>query len=291
MSWSTIHFDRSGKLEQPAEVGGLIDSLRRMPGRELLIFAHGWLEDEQSWASLAERFAAMFEGTAVCCLRWPSKPAAGGGGFLQRAIEFASYYTMKERAARIGAEGLAPVIEEVGKALPQVGVHLAGHSFGARLVTSAVAAVRKPRLKTLALLQGAFSQFAFAPTGAFRGVICPRRLKGPVLVTHSCNDIAIGEAYPIASYFGKQVASALGDAQDAYGGLGRNGAQGMKAGECANVRLGDVEGLRDALRYPVINLNADAVIRGHSDFVRPEVGEALRTAMQWGGVSDLDCAA
>jgi hypothetical protein len=69
---------------------------------------------------------------------------------------------MKRRAGdvgeRLGRECLAPLWRSLSRA-PRL--HLVGHSFGAKLVTSAV--LGGARLESLTLLLGAFSAFAFAP--------------------------------------------------------------------------------------------------------------------------------
>ena len=67
--------------------------------------------------------------------------------------------------------------------------------------------------------------------GFFRSVVDNRRIKGPILVTYTANDRAVGIAYPVASRLSGTVASAFGDANDKFGGLGRNGAQKMEPGE------------------------------------------------------------
>lgn len=46
---------------------------------------------------------------------------------------------MKERAGLVGQVGLNPLLRSLQAALPAVRLHLAGHSFGGRLVTAAVA--------------------------------------------------------------------------------------------------------------------------------------------------------
>ena len=67
--------------------------------------------------------------------------------------------------------------------------------------------------------------------GFFRSVVDNHRIKGPILVTYTPNDRAVGVAYPVASRLAGTVASAFGDANDKFGGLGRNGAQKMEPGE------------------------------------------------------------
>ena len=90
-------------------------------------------------------------------------------------------WLMKRRAGqvgeRLGREWLAPAFTVLGDRAPRV--HLIGHSFGAKLVTSAVLGGVRP--DTLVLLQAAFSAFAFAEDvpgtkrpGFYRPVIAAR---------------------------------------------------------------------------------------------------------------------
>ena len=70
---------------------------------------------------------------------------------------------MKRRAGavgeRFGREHLGPFWDALPCGRPRL--HLVGHSFGAKLLTSAVLGGVHPR--SLTLLQAAFSAFAFAP--------------------------------------------------------------------------------------------------------------------------------
>jgi hypothetical protein len=85
----------------------------------------------------------------------------------------------------------------------------------------------------MSLLQAAFSHNSFSKSmnGFFRNVVDNQRIKGPIVVTYTSNDRAVGIAYPAASRLAGTVASAFGDANDKFGGLGRNGAQKMEPGE------------------------------------------------------------
>jgi len=67
--------------------------------------------------------------------------------------------------------------------------------------------------------------------GFFRKVVDNRRIKGPILVTYTSNDLAVGIAYPTASRLSGTVASVFGDKDDKFGGLGRNGTQKMEPRE------------------------------------------------------------
>jgi hypothetical protein len=87
----------------------------------------------------------------------------------------------------------------------------------------------------------------------------------------------VGSAYPLASRLAGFAASALGDKNDRYGGIGRNGAQ--KTPEVITGWLG-----RAGTRYEfkvghIHNLNADAVILGHNDIQGAEVAYAVLSAV------------
>ncbi|HEV2123314.1 MAG TPA: hypothetical protein VGW38_11135, partial [Chloroflexota bacterium] len=61
------------------------------------------------------------------------------------------------------------------------------------------------RVDTMTLLQAAFSHHGFAHRydgthdGFFRRVVSDQRVSGPILITCTPNDRAVGLAYPIAS--------------------------------------------------------------------------------------------
>ncbi|MGH8931246.1 MAG: hypothetical protein ACRDZO_11645, partial [Egibacteraceae bacterium] len=185
----------------------------------------------------------------------------------------------------VGRTGLVPVLERLNSERPAMRMHLAGHSFGARLVTSAATAWRRAAtpIASLTLLQAAFSHNGFAhrwngtDDGAFRGLILNRRVSGPVLITCTSNDRAVGLAYPIASRVARQAAAALGDRNDPYGGLGRNGAQ--RTPEATDGRLLAVGGRYSVTAGRLHNLAADAFVSDHSDVASPEVAYALLTAI------------
>ena len=164
-------------------------------------------------------------------------------------MNFLTYYQMKERAGTVGRGGAYDVLRQVRDRCPDIGLHLVGHSFGARLVTAATAGPEgKPPLQpdSLSLLQAAFSHYGFAQhwdnvhDGAFRMVVTNHLVSGPVLITCTQNDLAVGYAYPLASLLKNQVAAGLGDKNDRFGGLGRNGAQ--KTPEASAGRLLEVGG-------------------------------------------------
>jgi hypothetical protein len=228
------------------------------------------------------------------------KIAAGLGnvfsGVLNGARNFLNlftYYEMKERAGSIGRVGLHDVLRQAREAKPALRIHLCGHSFGGRLVTAAVAAsavTDQPGrgAASLILLQAAFSHNGFGQKfdgkndGFFRSVLAGHRMNGPIVITHSRLDLAVGLAYPIASRLRNQIASGLGDARDPYGAIGRNGALGVDnevdPREASLRPAGDAYSPFRAGR--IYNLESARYITGHSEVHGKEVAAALLHAMK-----------
>ncbi|WP_204376116.1 hypothetical protein, partial [Hymenobacter coccineus] len=158
--------------------------------------------------------------------------------------------------------------------------------FGGRLATAAAAGPAGQSalpVATLTLLQAAYSHYGLSNNydgthpGFFRAVLTLPAVRGPVLITHSDHDSAVGTMYPLASMLAHQVASGLGDARDKYGGMGRNGAQ--KTPEATEGALLGVGAAYAFAAGKVFNLNADAIIQDHSDICHPEVAYALLQAV------------
>ncbi|HEX9944253.1 MAG TPA: hypothetical protein VGG03_19755 [Thermoanaerobaculia bacterium] len=207
-----------------------------------------------------------------------------GGAF--KLLNLTTYYQMKERAGTVGRNGLNPVLRKLRERRPDLKLHLIGHSFGGRLVTAATLgpdgqAPVQP--DTLTLLQAAFSHYGFSQdyepgkNGFFRKIVTEGRVKGPVLITCTLNDEAVGKAYPIASQLAGQVAAGLGDKNSRYGGIGANGAQKTK--EAIDGKLLPAGGAYQFAAGKLYNLNADAFIGNHSDISKNEVAHAVLTSV------------
>lgn len=220
--------------------------------------------------------------------------AAGIGDFFsgikaaaRRLLNYATYYQMKERAGKVGAAGLNPLLREIRAAAPNLRVHLVGHSFGGRLVTAAAmgrAGSDGVAPASMTLLQAAFSHNGFAENfdrardGFFREVLSASKVAGPIVITHTRNDTAVGIAYPIASRFSRQDASDLGDEDDVFGGIGRNGALVRFTPEAVTGELLEEDGNYTFVAGKLYNLKADRWISGHSDVTGPAVANALLCA-------------
>ena len=204
----------------------------------------------------------------------------------RRLLNFTTYYQMKERAGTVGTKGVAPLLAQLRKAAPQLKIHLAGHSFGGRLVTAAaLGTTAASRPSSLTLLQAAYSHNGLASKfdgksdGFFRKVITDGKVSGPILVTHTKNDKAVGIAYPLASRINGVNAAALGDENDPYGGLGRNGALVKFTPEAVAGELLVVGQPYAFSAGKAFNLRADAFIGDHSDICKPQVAWAFLSSV------------
>jgi hypothetical protein len=150
------------------------------------------------------------------------------------AVRVLSYWTMKARAGTIGRTGLGPLLTALHAKSPAIRVHLIGHSFGARLVSFALAGVGTPGdspVCSVTLLQGAFSHWSFAdatgnPFDAPGGLNALNdRVHGPLVATFSSYDWAVGIWYPKASFLAGENLTGAGQGPDRWGGMGADGFQ------------------------------------------------------------------
>jgi len=241
----------------------------------------------------AEAMERLAKPVSPVRLRRSVGGAAGIGSFIdsvgqaaQNLLNYTTYYQMKERSGLVGRAAVGDLLRRIQDRARGVRLHLIGHSFGARLVTAAVLGREDQpatSFSSLTLLQAAFSHHGFASQfdgksdGFFRRVVSERRISGPTLITFTANDEAVGLAYPLASLIAGQNASALGDAHDPFGGLGRNGAQ--RTPEASFLKLPAVGDSSPYAGGAIHNLNADRAIAGHSDICKPQVAYALLSSL------------
>lgn len=213
---------------------------------------------------------------------------SGARGLAQNALNMVTYYQMKERAGTVGSGGVLDVLARAKQANSALKVHLVGHSFGGRVVTSAClgrAGGPAVRVESLTLLQAAFSHNGFAKNfyegknGAFLDVVRQEKVKGPIVITHTRNDKAVGIMYAIASRVGGQDAAKLGDAADRFGGIGANGAQ---KSEAVQLQLLAIDKSYTLQNGRIHNLLADTYIADHGDVRGPQVAHALLAAIEAG---------
>jgi hypothetical protein len=293
----------------------LIDGLEDSPAKqeEFVKIIRGLVPQTSSDSTddASERFLRRPAGEILTTLSAPSMlpppPGGGVGGALDvddgaggaaslgdffsgakaaawRLLNYATYYQMKERAGVVG-KALNGMLASMREARPDLRIHLIGHSFGARVVTAAIDGPVAVGPASLALLQGAFSHNGFTEKfdgrtdGFFRKVIAQSKVDGPIFATHTVNDKAVGIAYALASRFSNDNASAVGDENDVYGGIGRNGAVRMKPTEFVKGTLLPETGAYQFAPKKVHNLQADAFVSGHSDVKGPQIANAILFAI------------
>ena len=207
---------------------------------------------------------------------------------ISAVMNLSTYYEMKARAGAVG-QGMVPVLAAVRAARPELRLHLAGHSFGARVMASALANCEPFPVSSVMLIQGAFSQFGFAKQwdgvhdGLFRPGLSGGRLAGPVVVTHSRHDHMVGLAYELASRVAADQPDTTGmvrdpDVHDEFGAIGSHGALSTPE-SCWSTML-PVEGPGYAFPAGAIsNLDSSAYISSHYAVLGPEVGKAMVAAL------------
>ncbi|WP_429427302.1 serine/threonine protein kinase [Nocardia sp. GAS34] len=188
-------------------------------------------------AATAFGHAAAMTPAPVSNAQGLGNPFSGLWSGAREVLRTLSYYEMKNRAGIIGHNGLGPLLAELNNPHGQLRIHLMGHSFGARLAAYTLAGIPADRtgaaspVKSLTLIQGAFSHFAFANplpfdagrSGGLADVV--DRVDGPLLATFTAADRAVGWWYPAASMLARQDSQAASDLAYRWGGMGHDGYQ------------------------------------------------------------------
>jgi len=214
---------------------------------------------------------------------------SGAAGAVGSVLNFTTFYLMKRRAGKVGQHGLAQSLVGLRNKRPNLRIHFIGHSFGARVVTMAAHALNgqsSAAPDSMTLLQAAFSHNSFSASfpppnksGFFRNVMAKNCVKGPILISHTFNDIPVRVAYSIASALSGDNASFANSTPSQYGGLGANGARHMGAEAIAGKLLQTGASGYSFSSGKVFNLNSDQFIKGHSEIRVPQVGYAIVKAM------------
>ncbi len=141
-------------------------------------------------------------------------PGIQAAGFLdlinpRNALRLFSVYQMKDRAGVVGAHGIAALLRDVlqHSAATQPRVHAVGHSYGCKVMLSAVCSpppLQRP-LSSLLLLQPAISHLSFADVlpevakpGGYRSALQPDRVTPPIYSTYSRKDVPLHDTFHLA---------------------------------------------------------------------------------------------
>ncbi|HEX7307926.1 hypothetical protein [Lentzea sp.] len=264
-----------GGAARTAAVRTIVEAARDHPCRMSPAVRQAYDYLESSVPDLPGEDGSAFDAAQLyrACLE---DPALGG---VLSPLRILTFWKMKRRARVFGESGAARLAREVAQAAPDARVHLMGHSFGCITATAMANVVPAA---TLTLVQGAMSLWSFAEhlpgeagAGYFRGVL--GRVPGPIIVTTSSNDYAIGRFYPLAARSGRQVDL---DSYPTYGGLGSHGVQGTYA------HGHKIDSPGELTRGQVHNVDCTSVIRridgiagAHNDICHPELARLLWKAV------------
>ena len=212
----------------------------------------------------------------------------------QEVLRGLTYWQMKNRAGVVGERGLGPLVGRLRERHPNLNINLIGHSFGARVVSYALKGAPQypPSVRSVTLLQGAFSHFTYTAelpfdtsrSGTLNGQ--QDKVSGPVAACYSRFDSAVGVMYPLASLLKGDDASAADEPLYRWGGIGHDGhQQGLP-----EVTLQQPGSHYDFAGKKLVNIDAQQVVRegrppsgAHSDIIHDELAWVVLDA---GGLVD-----
>jgi hypothetical protein len=218
--------------------------------------------------------------------------APGTAGLLPRipvrdAIRMTTVWKMKDRAGTVGARGVGPLLNAVLNATTAP-VHAIGHSYGAKVIMSAIAAQRLPRkVKSVLLLQPAISHLAFAQAqpgrhaqGGYRDAL--QDVTQPVTLTFTRHDTPLHRVFHLAVRRKRDLAEIAIAAEPSvpslFAALGGYGPRGAPASERTSFPIRDPGNaypeLDDAL-LRLVALDGERTIKGHGDISQPATFWAL----------------
>ena len=297
------HVREAAVNTSPGDARVLVEMLRGAIGQSRdadLLSEHGRILDQASdgWdlmqsflGSGADQYEPTTDGGAQAIDHDVATGAAlgifsGPIAAVAKVLNQFAYFELKRRAGVVGT-GLGSILD-TADLVDAKRIHYVGHSFGARLVTAAVAAMQRRKAYSLTLLQGAFSHNAFGvkisgnQDGFFRSVVADGKVSQRIVVSHTWNDHAVGLLYAVASRASGDIAKGVfevsptfGGSQDLFGAMGANGPQKMKSGEVLNVTY-DGQALLN-LKAGIHSLRCD-FIKDHHDIRTAPIGRLLVAA-------------
>lgn len=195
-------------------------------------------------------------------------------------VRLATVLQMKDRGGRVGARGVHDLLASLLTEAPNARIHLLGHSYGCKVVLSALCARTLPRpVRSVLLLQPALSYLALADqlpgtdrSGGYRAA--KGRSELPILTTFTRRDLPLRTVFHLAvrrrSDVGEQDIGAAGIERppSRYAAMGGWGPGGLGSQLRAVPMLAPAEGGYDLQAgNRVLALEAHDLIGGHSAIV------------------------
>lgn len=193
----------------------------------------------------------------------------------RRIIRAATVLLMKDRAGTVGSQGVGPMLRDILSKDRDVRVHMVGHSYGCKVVLSAICSANLPRhVNSALLLQPAVSYLCFAEDatgtgrpGGYRSALT--RVEQPILSTFSSEDGPLHDFFHLAvrreSDLGEER-MAGGPPPSRYAALGGYGPDGCDSDcrEIAIKKVGDPYQLAGGAPR-IYGLDGAGAIHGHGD--------------------------
>lgn len=261
------------------------------------------------WSALDQLGGAPMEygdpddyGTVPTAEGSQTEPAAAGSPtFNPRSLlRYATVWKMKTRAGVVGTNGVGPVLRKL-MAESKAKMHMIGHSFGARVILSAIASEPTPRtVDSVLLLQPAINRWCFAdtvtplstknqpgPRGGYNAAL--ERIEKPIFTTFSNEDVPLHSVFHLVLHSNLaevNIAGVFDIGTYRYGALGGWGPLGLHNGQST------VSGLEPGIPYTppkgcrVLAIDgsshgdAPAKINGHGDVITPVTAWMLHCLTQ-----------
>ncbi len=186
-------------------------------------------------------------------------------------LRLGSVLVMKDRAGRVGGRGVSDLLDGFLKSAPSTAaLHLLGHSYGCKVVLSALALTDQTRpVDSILLMQPAISARCFAADadgeghpGGYQRIL--NRCGSAVITTFSKNDFPLTKLFHLAA----RRKSDLGDVVIAGGGTSKYAALGGFGPHLVDDITWIVE---PSTVYPqlgsgrIMAVHSDSIIAGHGD--------------------------
>jgi hypothetical protein len=221
-------------------------------------------------------------------------PAVAGGWnplqLIRDGLRATTVLLMKDRAGRVGGNGVADMLRRLADA-GQARISLIGHSYGAKVVLSALCNGDGPRrpVDSVLLLQPALSCYAFTTNldgrpGGYRPAFQRSRL--PIITTYSANDQPLTKFFQLAVRRKSDIAEAViaaGEPPSKFCALGGYGPHGVGVDASTDwLTMPDT-----GIAYPtvanecrIIAVDGTPYITGHGHVEIPQTAWALLTQVR-----------
>lgn len=200
---------------------------------------------------------------------------------IRDGIRATTVLLMKDRAGRVGGTGVAQMLRRLADASTDTRISLAGHSYGAKVVLSALCNGPAPsrKIDSVLLLQPALSCYAFTADmdgrpGGYRQAF--DRVRLPIITTRSLNDDPLRKFFHLAVRRKSDLAEAVIAADQPpskFAALGGYGPQGVDAEWIPMPKVGEPYPLSAARR--IIAVEGTPFITSHGAVETPETAWAL----------------